>query len=284
MPRNNKTKSASGAGSIRKKTVTKKDGRTYTYWEARYTAGFDPITGKQIQRSITGSTQKEVAQKLREVTAEIDAGTYQQPSKMTVGEWLDIWLKEFLVNVKPRTVDSYTSTVKTHIKPALERYRLDTLDTLTIQRFYNHVGETHSAKTVKNIHGVLHKALQQALTAKYIKVNPAVGCSLPKAEKPQIQPLSEKQISEFLKIIKGHRFEQVFIVTLFTGMREGEVLGLTWDCINLESGAILINKQLQRERGGAGLYHLVPTKNGKGRTITAAPTVISILKDVKESQ
>ena len=67
-------------------------------------------------------------------------------------------------------------------------------------------------------------------------------------------------------------------------MREGEVLGLTWDCINLESGAILINKQLQRERGGAGLYHLVPTKNGKGRTITAAPTVISILKDVKESQ
>lgn len=285
MPRSTtKTKkSASGAGNIRKKTVTK-NGKPYTYWEARFTAGYDPGTGKQIQRSITGKTQKEVAQKLREVTAEIDQGTYQQPSKMTVGEWLDVWMTEFLTSVKPRTLDSYKSTVKTHIKPAIGHIRLDTLDALTVQRFYNRVGQTHSAKTVKNIHGVLHKALQQAVSGKLIRSNPTTGCSLPKVEKPQIQPLTEKQISEFLKAIKGHAFESVFTVTLFTGMREGEVLGLTWDCVNLESGAILINKQLQRERGGNGKYHLVPTKNGKGRMITAAPSIVAILKSVRAQQ
>ena len=67
-------------------------------------------------------------------------------------------------------------------------------------------------------------------------------------------------------------------------MREGEVLGLTWDCINLETGSILINKQLQRERGGNGEYHLVSTKNGKGRLITAAPSVVSVLRAVKNEQ
>ena len=67
-------RAASGAGTIRKKTVKRK-GKEYTYWEARYTEGYDSGTGKQIQRSITGKTQKEVAQKLRELTSAIDAGT-----------------------------------------------------------------------------------------------------------------------------------------------------------------------------------------------------------------
>ena len=68
MPRTKTGKGAGGAGSIRKITTTR-NGKTYTYWQGRYTEGFDPGTGKQIQRSITGKTQKEVAQKLRQITA-----------------------------------------------------------------------------------------------------------------------------------------------------------------------------------------------------------------------
>ena len=83
-------KAAGGTGTIRKKTVVR-NGKEYTFWEARYTVGYDPGTGKQIQRSISGKTQKEVSKKLKEVTASLDAGTYIAPSKMTVGEWLDIW-------------------------------------------------------------------------------------------------------------------------------------------------------------------------------------------------
>lgn len=82
-------KAAAGNGTIRKKTIIR-GGKEYTYWEARYTTGYDPGTGKQIQRSISGKTQKEVAKKLKEATAAIDAGTYTAPSKMTIGEWLDI--------------------------------------------------------------------------------------------------------------------------------------------------------------------------------------------------
>ena len=88
-------KSAAGCGTIRKKTVTK-NGKDYTYWEARYTAGYDPGTGKQIQKSITGKTQSEVAKKLKEATAALDAGTYIAPHKTTVAQWMDTWQAEYL--------------------------------------------------------------------------------------------------------------------------------------------------------------------------------------------
>lgn len=282
-------KSAAGSGTIRKKTVTK-NGKQYTYWEARYTEGVDPGTGKQIQRSITGKTQKEVSQKLKAATSAIDEGTYTAPSKMTVGQWLDIWTDEYLGGVKPRTVDSYKTTVKTHLKTGLGSIRLEALNTHTIQIFYNNLskevdGKTPlSPKTIKNTHGVLHKALQQAVANGYLRFNPADACVLPKITKAEIKPLDEDQINRFLKAIKGHRYENLFIVTLFTGMREGEALGLLWDCVDLGKGKLVINKQLQKVRGSKGEYSLVPTKNGKGRSITVAPYVVKILRKVKQQQ
>lgn len=83
------TRSAQGAGTIRKKTVTR-NGQTYTYWEARITTGYDPGTGKQIQRSFSGKTQKEVREKMQAIAVDLNNGTYKEPTKMTVGEWLDI--------------------------------------------------------------------------------------------------------------------------------------------------------------------------------------------------
>ena len=85
----NKYRNAPGAGTIRKKIVNR-NGTEYTYWEARFTLGYDPGTGKQIQRSITGKTQKEVAQKLRQATAEIDHGVFIEPCRIALGDWMDI--------------------------------------------------------------------------------------------------------------------------------------------------------------------------------------------------
>ena len=95
-------KNAKGGGTIRKRS----DGR----WEARYTLGMDPKTGKQIQKSVYGKTQKEVRQKLTAITAEIDDGTYQEPCRMTLDEWLDIWLRDYLTGAKPSTAYLYQLT------------------------------------------------------------------------------------------------------------------------------------------------------------------------------
>lgn len=281
-------KSAAGTGTIRKKTVVR-SGKEYSYWEARYTAGHDPGTGKQIQRSITGKTQKEVAKRLKEATAAIDAGTYTAPSKMTVGQWLDIWAAEYLKSIKPRTVESYQIIIKNHLKPGLGASRLEALDAHTIQAFYNGLSEATegreaiSPKTVKNIHGVLHKALQQAVANGYIRFNPAGACVLPRIEKKEIKPLDETQIAVFLKAIKGNKYEDLFLTVLFTGVREGEALGLQWDCVDLSKGTITINKQLQKVVGTKD-FQLISTKSGKDRTITAAPFVVSTLKHVQHTQ
>ena len=76
-------RSASGGGSIRKKTVSR-NGKEYQYWEARVTVGIDPGTGKQIQKSITAQTQKEVRLKMQELIRKVDEGNYKEPCKLTV--------------------------------------------------------------------------------------------------------------------------------------------------------------------------------------------------------
>ena len=245
-------KSAAGSGTIRKKTITK-NGKKYTYWEARYTTGHDPGTGKQIQKSITGKTQREVSQRLKAATTAIDTGTFAAPCKMTVGQWLDIWTEEYLGGVKPRTVDNYKGVVRSRIKPGLGAVKLDALTPHTIQSYYNGLSkEGLAAKTVKNIHGILHKALQQAVANGYIKINPADSCILPRAVRKELKPMDEDMITAFLKAVQGHQFEHLFTVTLFTGMREGEALGLLWDCVDLTKGTITVDKQLQLIRGSRG--------------------------------
>ena len=123
-------RNARGMGNIRKKTkVDKKTGKKYEWWEARYTAGRDPGTGKQVQRTITGKTQREVSQKLAAVVTSIDSGTYIAPSKQTVGQWMDTWADTYLGGVKPHTVVSYKTQIANHIKPAIGAVRLEALDT-----------------------------------------------------------------------------------------------------------------------------------------------------------
>lgn len=278
MPRRNEMRrSANGNGSIRKITVTR-NGSQYTYWQGRYTAGFDPKTGRQIQRSITGKTQKEVAKKIKEVTYQIDQGTYIAPSQMTVSEWFAIWLKAYLGNVKRSTSYLYEKNVDLYINPHLGDTRLDQLKPHLVQVFYNTLLNENglSPKTIKNIHGVLHRGLQQAVMNGYIRVNPSDACTLPKVTRADLHPLDEETAARFLSAVSGHQYEYLYKITLFTGMRQSEVLGLTWDCIDLDRGTLLVKQQLRRDqRKGGGFYFSSP-KNGKPRQLTLAPSVVKL--------
>lgn len=282
MTKKANNRAAQGAGSIRKKTVIR-NGQEYTYWEARVTVGRDPGTGKQLRRSFSGKTQREVREKMQAAAVAVNDGTYKDPSKLTVGDWLDIWEKEYLGDVKPFTVASYKGQIKNHIKPALGAVRLEELAPHTIQSFYNALGKPKgnkpglSPKSIKNVHGILHKALQQAVENQYIRFNPADVCKLPRVERKELQPLDEQQIPLFLKAIKSHQFEALYTVTLFTGMREGEALGLRWSCVNFKDGTITIDKQLQQEKKKNGQYVFASLKNGKSRVITPAPWVMDYL-------
>jgi len=120
--------------------------------------------------------------------------------------------------VKAYTFDSYERTCNNHIKPALGNVKLSSLTAPQIQQFYNSLltEKQLSAKTVKNIHGILHRALGQALKLGMIRSNPTEICDLPKSYRKEIIPMEQPDISRFLKEIRGHKFELVYLVTLFT--------------------------------------------------------------------
>jgi len=266
-----KTKGAKGGGTIRQRP----DGR----WEARYTLGIDPGTGKQIQKSVYGKTQKEVAQ------------TYVAPCKLSVAEWMAVWAQDYLVGIKASTAYLYKRTIELYIEPHLGHIRLDTLNAHTVQHFYNELAKPSkpdaaplSAKSIKNIHGVLHKALQQAVLLNYIRYNPTTACVLPKIVKKEIHPLTDQQTAQLLNLLKGSKYEIPLTVDLFTGLREGELLGLIWDCVDFEKGTILVNKQLRRSQRKGGTYYFSPPKNNKSRTITPAPYVMKLLQAQKVQQ
>lgn len=216
MPKRN----AQGAGSIRQR----KDGT----WEARYTMGRDPGTGKQKQKSVYGKTQAEVLKKLQAVQADLNSGTYVEPSRTTVGAWADMWSAEYLGNVKAATRAGYEGNIRKHIKAELGFVPLQKLQPHNIQMFYNGLLASGKApKTIRNIHGTLHKILDQAVKLGYIKHNPSSLCTLPRIEKRELKVLSDDLLREYISAIEGHRHEAVFLVALLTGMRQGEVLGLT---------------------------------------------------------
>lgn len=278
------SRNAKGSGMIRKRP----DGR----WEARYTIGIDPGTGKQLRRSVYGSTQAEVRRKLTEAACQIDNGSYIEPSKYHLAQWLEIWLSDYTGNIKPYTLDTYTRNIKNHIKPALGNARLTELNAVMIQQFINNMakpkvegGKGLAPKTVKNVAGTLHCALDQAARLGFIASNPASACKLPRCEKVAIRPLHDEEITYFLQAIKGHRFETLFLVDLFTGMRQGEILGLGWDSIDFKKGNIRIYRQLQqRQIKGDFNYYFASLKNDKPRVVVPAPFIMQRLKAQKCSQ
>lgn len=283
MPRK---RAANGSGLQPRK---RRDGR----WEIRYVTGTDGRTGKAIMKSLYGKTSAEVAEKLREATASVDAGTYIEPQRMTLSQWLDIWVHEYCGDIKPGTLDDYKGHIENHIKPALGAIRLCDLQPHNIQRFANALktrmshktGKPLAPKTIRNIvQGTLCNALSEAVRIRYLPYNPASGCVLQKSAKAEIQPLEGEEITQFIRAIKGNPSETVFFVALNTGMRLSEILGLRWSRINWKKQSIKVDAQLLMKRGKNTERRLGPPKNDKARTFKVAPAVMDALKVVRQQQ
>ena len=267
---------AAGAGSIRHR----KDGR----WEARFSVGFDPGTGKQIQKSVYGSTQAEVRKKLQTATAKVDSGLYIDPSRLSLREWVQTWLDTYCQHLKPNTKNEYENRAKLYIFPRLGAVKLSKLQAPQIQRLYNSLLEQESPlspATIRLVHVVIDRAIKKAVDLRYIPDNPADKVTLPRLSHPEIKPMPDNEIRLYLAALEDDRYRDFLQFLLFTGARVSEALGLAWDCIDFDRGTIEIKRQYYRS-GGAPV--LAVPKNGKPRTITPAPYVISLLRQRKAKQ
>lgn len=290
MPNSKSTRTANGRGTIRQR----KDG----LWEARFTVGFDPGTGKQKQRSVYGKTQKDVRKKLTAALKQLDDNSYLDADKRTLGQYLDEWLKEYIEPVrKPYTVDNYRRSIDLHIKPNLGAIRLQELRPEDIQRMVRHftAGDKKavsqrsqkplSPKTIKNIIGVLSSALQEAVNNQIIPRNPAQFVKLPAVRQKEIEALTIEQIAAFVETAHSSPYYAPLACCLFLGLREGEALGLAWTHIDFEKRKITICQQLQREKvKGGKLYLMDSTKSGKSRVLDVPDFLMDIPKEDKRRQ
>lgn len=256
-------------------------------WEGRYTVGIDPGTGKTIRKSVYGKTSAEVAEKIRAATASIDNGSYLEPQRMFLRDWLEIWLSEYCGAIKPGTRKSYSDIVKNHIVSSLGAIRLCDLQPHDVQRFINTLqrgSKPLSAKTCKNVHGVLCKALSEAQRVKYIASNPASGAILPKVIREEIHPFEAEEIIAFMDAIRGNTSEALFFVALNTGMRLSEILGLRWSRVDFKKGTLRVDAQMLVKRGKESVRELGLPKNSKPRSFKPAPAVMDKLRAVERQQ
>ena len=275
---------ARNEGTIYKKTVYR-NGKEYVYWEAQVTVGYDPGTGKRIRKTFSGDTQKEVRSKMQAASVDLENRNYFEPSTAALSEWIELWLREYCDDIKYQTRRSYVIRCDKHIKPIIGNVRLSELSSPHIQHLYSELKSRGlSPSSVRSVGNTLAKCLNVASKVNYIRENPAKQAAMPRVEKPQIYPLTNDQIKDFLCAVSGSQYENLFKTILFTGLRRSEALGLTWDCVDLGAGIITVNKQLVYKAKKDGGLTLSPPKTGKPRYIRVPEYVVDTLRDQKAAQ
>lgn len=250
-------------------------------WEASVKIG-------NTRRYFYGHTKKEVKDKLANIQNDIYNGTVVDQNNITVAEWMRTWIESCTAKTKQSTKARYEQDIRNHIIPALGNIQIQELTDFTIQRFLNNCKNTNklSEKSLKNIYLVLNKSLSKAQSKGLTKVNPCSEAEIPAYEDPKkkMRPLMDKEIPTFLHLISGQPFEELYYVALFTGMRESELIGLTWDCIDFDRGTVRIYRQLKAVRGESKTYTFTTLKNKQERSFAVPQSVIQSLKKVKVRQ
>ena len=279
---------ANGEGNIRKR----KDGR----WEGRYTAGYDPETGKQIFKNVLGKTQAEVREKLRAAIDLADRIDVTRSDDFTLEQWLKFWMDNYgEIYLRPSTETNYKGFLKNQIIPdGIGKIKLNKLRTRDLQMFYNRMlkdGRVKrkesenkpsglAAKSIRNMHFFISHALDRAVIEKLIAENPSRGCVLPKKESTEMKTLPLEDLGKFFAEAKRSGVFELYYTELSTGLRRGEILALKWSDIDFNSNTIYIHCQITRENGVVKESPL-KTKNAY-RQIVIAPELTQILREKKE--
>jgi integrase len=262
-------------------------------WRGAVVIGRDE-NGNLKRKWFNGKTKKEVIEKMQPVLALISAGDYVEPSKTSLGEWLDVWLYEYKKNVlKPTTYDSYETNIRCHLKPGLGHISLKDLKTVDIQRFINDKFESGiSTALIRKLKNIIHGSLKQAMVNQLVAKNVSEGVVLPTHKQKEIRVFSKDEEKAFINELKGDRLEVAFKLDLVSGLRIGELLGLTWDCIDLTNGIITVKQSLIRVKNRSknpekkNLYiieNTTKTRNSK-RKVPIPKAAVSMLQKYKLKQ
>lgn len=257
------TRALNGMGSIRKR----KDG---TY-EGRYT-GSD---GKQ--HSVYAKTPKACGEALRAATHSVDSGTWLEPSTVTVRQWLEEWQRDYLPHVTEATRTTYRRICEQYILPSLGPVRLSMLSPVHVRRMLGELQRRKGdaalkASTVRMAHRVLRAALGVAVKVRLLGDNPARDADLPRVERTELHIIDRPAYPAFIAAANATRYPEALILMLQTGLRSGELRGLTWADWDEGASILHVRHQLLTD------YTLGPPKDGGVRDIVVGTEVAATLR------
>ena len=267
-----KKRAPRGGGSIRQR----KDGR----WEGRFSPGVDPLTGKRRYKSVYGATQAEARKKLAKAVAEVDAGTFRDPSTITVEAWAEEWLRDYKQDLRESSRDLYALMLRLHVLPAIGKMRLAKVTAYQLQAIFNTVDLGQNSKIL--LRAALGGMFGDAERAGLIPFNPVSKTTPPKKSKPDIVILSDDELAHVLAEGEKTQYGLFLFFLAFTGVRISEAIGLTWDRVDFANGFIMIDRQLTEKNAPRLIF--TPPKSGKKRKLCPPSVVMERLRAHRAEQ
>lgn len=234
--------------------------------------------GRRFRRRIR-PTRTEAAAALAEMQAERRAGV--SPSRLTTGAYLEQWVADAR-NIRPSTRNGYAAVVTYHLAPTLGDVRLAELSPLHVEHALASLGSRLAPKSLRNVHAVLRRALGQAVRAGLVTRNVAARefVDAPRVPVEEPRSLSVDEVRRLLAAAAGDRLEALFITALGTGLRQGELLGLAWEDLDLVRGQLKVRRELVRRDGR---YSRAELKTDRSRRLVPlAPPVLEALRTHRE--
>lgn len=218
--------------------------------------------------------------------ADADRGLIFDADNLKVGEYLDRWLSGSVNNtVKATTFERYEQITRLHLKPALGRVKLKALTPGHVRGLYREKLEAGSStRTVRYVHTTLHKALKQAVMDSLIPRNATEAVKPPQPSREEMHPLTPEQAKLLLQTAHeaGDRLEALYVLAIHTGLRQGELLGLKWDDVDLEDGSLQVRRTLAITKSGP--VFTSPKTTGFRRSVKLTSKAIEALKIHLERQ
>jgi integrase len=257
----------------------RRDGR----WAASLHLGY--ANGRRQRKTFYGKTRREVQEALTRALRDLQDGiAARTDERETVAQYLSRWLESSAKHrVRPRTLVGYRLIVDKHLIPAIGRVAVARLSPDEVQGLLNRkTADGASPQTVRNIHACLRRALAQAVRWGVTARNVATLVDLPRVQRKHVTAISPADARAILAAVKGDRLEPLVTVTLGTGLRQGEALGLRWQDVDLEAGELEVRHALQRMSGSVELVE--PKTDRSRRRIALAPYVVTVLREHRKRQ
>jgi integrase len=258
-------------------TVTRRGG----VWNARWSELAED--GRRRHRRRGGFRTRAEAQRfLTEQLQRLSEGSYTAPARTTVGEFLVEWLAAKRGNLRPLTHESYSTIVRNHIAPALGHRRLQGLSGGILTAFYRDLEGKLAPSTRRLVHAVLHGALRDAVRWGYLVRNPADMADPPRAGRSRALAWTAGELARFLEHVADDRLFALWRLAATSGMRRGELLGLTWRALDLDNARLEVSQQLVPTPGGSTFG---PPKSARSRrTIALDSETVDALGAHREAQ